>query len=56
MRKAAVFLFTTLALAMTLSASIDDSITPVPEPGTILLMGLGIAAIGFAKWRKGRKK
>lgn len=30
--------------------------SPVPEPATIGLMGAGIAAIGFAAWRKNRKK
>jgi len=33
-----------------------DSASPVPEPATIGLMGAGIAAIGFAAWRKNRKK
>jgi len=28
----------------------------VPEPATIGLMGAGVAAIGFASWRKNRKK
>jgi len=36
----------------------NDSAPPaaVPEPATIGLMGAGIAAIGFAAWRKNRKK
>jgi len=34
----------------------DDGGSPVPEPATIGLMGVGIAAIGFAAWRKNRKK
>lgn len=33
-----------------------DGGSPVPEPATIGLMGVGIAAIGFAAWRKNRKK
>ena len=33
-----------------------DGGSPVPEPATIGLMGAGIAAIGFAAWRKNRKK
>lgn len=35
-----------------------DGSTPseVPEPATIGLMGAGVAAIGFAAWRKNRKK
>ena len=28
----------------------------VPEPATIGLMGAGLAAFGFAAWRKNRKK
>ena len=34
----------------------SDGVSPVPEPATIGLMGAGIAAIGFAAWRKNRKK
>ena len=34
----------------------SDRVSPVPEPATIGLMGAGIAAIGFAAWRKNRKK
>ncbi len=33
-----------------------DGETVVPEPATIGLMGAGIAAIGFAAWRKNRKR
>lgn len=28
----------------------------VPEPATIGLMGAGLAAFGFAAWRKNRKR
>lgn len=53
-----------LGTAMLLSAdseqdgSVDgaDSSAAVPEPATIGLMGAGVAAIGFAAWRKNRKK
>ncbi|MBN8733721.1 MAG: PEP-CTERM sorting domain-containing protein [Acidobacteria bacterium] len=40
------------------SADSEDGAPPsaVPEPATIGLMGAGIAAIGFATWRKNRKK
>ncbi|MBN8733722.1 MAG: PEP-CTERM sorting domain-containing protein [Acidobacteria bacterium] len=34
----------------------DGSPSPVPEPATIGLMGAGVAAIGFAAWRKNRKR
>ncbi|MEP7365441.1 MAG: PEP-CTERM sorting domain-containing protein [Acidobacteriota bacterium] len=33
-----------------------DGTSPVPEPGTVALMGAGMAAIGFAAWRKNRKR
>ena len=33
-----------------------DGESAVPEPATIGLMGAGIAAIGFASWRKNRKR
>lgn len=34
----------------------DSAPSEVPEPATIGLMGAGVAAIGFASWRKNRKK
>ena len=33
-----------------------DSLTEIPEPATIGLMGAGLAAIGVAAWRRGRKQ
>ena len=33
-----------------------DNISPVPEPATMALMGAGLAAVGFAAWRKNRKR
>jgi len=33
---------------------VPDSLTPIPEPGTILLLGLGLAGAGL--WRFGRKR
>jgi PEP-CTERM motif-containing protein len=29
---------------------------PTPEPGTMLLLGGGLIAVGTAAWRKSRKK
>lgn len=34
----------------------DGEPSPVPEPATIALMGAGLAGVGFAAWRKNRKK
>ena len=44
--------------AFAFQAQIDDSrdLSPVPEPATIALMGAGLAGVGFAAWRKNRKK
>ena len=52
-----VVLVSSLALADN-DGRIDDTdgVSPVPEPATIGLMGAGIAAIGFAAWRKNRKR
>ena len=30
--------------------------SPVPEPATIGLMGAGLAAFGYAAWRKNKKR
>ena len=49
-----------MSAAMLCATPVDseDGAPPsaVPEPATIGLMGAGIAAIGFASWRKNRKK
>ena len=34
----------------------DFGPAPIPEPATIALLGLGLAGIGFASWRKNKKK
>jgi hypothetical protein len=34
----------------------DDIPTTVPEPASIALMGVGLVGVGFAAWRKNRKK
>jgi hypothetical protein len=56
-------LMKTLVLLVVLTASSlmaqddrDSGPSPVPEPATIVLMGVGLAGVGFAAWRKNRKK
>jgi PEP-CTERM motif-containing protein len=39
-----------------LEAGTTDGTAVVPEPATIGLMGAGLAAFGFAAWRKNRKR
>lgn len=58
MKKTLVLVLLVGSLAMAVYGRVEDSdnISPVPEPATIGLMGAGIAAIGFAAWRKNRKK
>lgn len=48
-----------MSAAMLCAIDLDNDSAPpaaVPEPATIGLMGAGIAAIGFASWRKNRKR
>lgn len=54
---ACLTIMTTGAFATDCDSNCDSGPTsPVPEPATIGLMGAGVAAIGFASWRKNRKK
>jgi hypothetical protein len=34
----------------------DGGPSPVPEPATFALLGAGLIGVGFAAWRKNRKK
>jgi hypothetical protein len=43
-----------LCLATSIFAAVEPA--PTPEPGTILLMGGGLLAVGAAAWKKNRKK
>jgi hypothetical protein len=52
-----VFLSSASAQATNCDGNCDsNNPSEVPEPATIGLMGAGVAAIGFASWRKNRKK
>lgn len=43
-----------LILATSIFAAVEPAATP--EPGTMLLLGGGLLAVGTAAWRKNRKK
>jgi len=34
----------------------QKAFTPVPEPGTLVLLGSGLAALGGTAWRRRRQK
>jgi hypothetical protein len=34
----------------------DSEIPPVPEPGSIILLGTAAAGIGYVAWRRSRNK
>ena len=48
--------FLTMASISLCFAGFNDSVSPVPEPGSILLLGTAAAGIGYAAWRGSRKK
>ena len=33
-----------------------DSVSSVPEPGSLILLGTAAAGIGYTAWRRNRKK
>ena len=34
----------------------DGALAPVPEPATFVLLGVGLAAVGYSAWRRNRKQ
>jgi PEP-CTERM motif-containing protein len=44
-----------IALGVSAFPLLAGAVSPVPEPSTILLMGGGLAALGFIASRKRRK-
>ena len=58
MKKTAWLIYSLLALAATGFAqpAPDGAFAIVPEPGTIFLMGAGLAGLGYLAWRRNRNK
>jgi hypothetical protein len=51
----ALSLFATTCTAV-FAQPVSDSVSSVPEPGSIILLGTAAAGIGFAAWRRSRNK
>jgi hypothetical protein len=52
----AIGILATASLLPLGAGTAPDGASAVPEPATIGLMGAGLAAFGFAAWRKNRKR
>jgi hypothetical protein len=51
----AALLILSLASAVPLFAATANSVS-TPEPGTFVLLSLGLAGVGVAAWKRSRKK
>jgi hypothetical protein len=57
MKSASYVLLSFTFTALLIGAATDSALpAPTPEPSTIVLLGAGMAGIGFMAWRKNRKK
>jgi hypothetical protein len=50
------FLMITGAALCAAGVPTTDSVSSVPEPGSIILLGTAAAGIGYAAWRRSRNK
>jgi len=56
-RKLITFCFLAVAGAAVCAAGVTSvPPSPVPEPGSIILLGTAAAGIGYAAWRRSREK
>ncbi len=56
MQRNLITVFALTLASAALCAAGSDGATPVPEPGSIILLGSAAAGLGFAAWRRSRKK
>lgn len=42
--------------AMMLSAAVDNGLSEVPEPASVIMMGAGLAGMAFVGWKRNRNK
>lgn len=56
--KSALYVLLSCTFTALVMGTVTDSAlpAPTPEPSTIVLLGAGMAGIGFMAWRKNRKK
>ena len=50
------FLIIAGAAVCAAGVSANDTVSPVPEPGSIILLGSAALGIGYVTWRRSRKR